>query len=246
MSQYWTTFKTAFLNVLTYLITGALIRLFWLYESTIDIRAWGTENLSLLKRKGERPLLVIWHGKGFIPIAYFHNERLCLYASHRRDPSFKGFDRAFRWLTLRMIERMGYRVMDASTFASEARGVLHYVQILRTGRGGAIAADGPGGPIYQAKPGACFLAKKTGVTLVPVGAAISAGGHLDQWDHFEVPRMFCCATIVVEEPIWVAADSDDEELEQKRLALENALNRANRKAQEKLGKIMNRLLPELP
>src|SRR5205809_984351 len=218
----------------TYLITGALTRLFWLFESTIDIRAWGTENLRLMKRAGENPLLVLWHGKGFVPIAYFHHERLCLYASTDRDPNYGGVRKSFRWLTLRMIERMGYRVLDASQFASESRGVLKYVQALKGGEGGAIAADGPGGPIYQAKPGACFLAKKTGVTLLPVGSAISAGSRLDQWDQFEIPRMFCRAAIVVEQPIYVDQESSDDVLEQKRLELEAALNRATRSAGEKL------------
>jgi lysophospholipid acyltransferase (LPLAT)-like uncharacterized protein len=219
----------------TYLLTGALIRLFWLFESTMDIRAWGMENLRLLKRGGEKPLVVLWHGKGFVPITYFHTEHLCLYASHTRDPNYGQTEQAFRWFTLRMIERMGYKVMDASQFASESRGVLTYVQTLRSGFGGAIAADGPGGPPYQAKQGACFLAKKTGVTLLPVGSAISAGWQLDQWDHFEIPRLFSRATIVVEEAIHIPADANDEVLEQKRLELENAVNRATRRAEEKLG-----------
>lgn len=221
-------------RLLTYLATGALARLFWLFESTIDIRVWGLENLRLARRGGERPLVVLWHGKGFVPIAYFHDEHLCLYASHNRDPNYGGFDKAFRSFTLRMIERMGYRVMDASEFASESRGVIRYVQMLRE-RGGAIAADGPGGPIYQAKPGACFLAKKTGAVLLPVGAAISSGGRLDQWDHFEVPRLFSRAAIVVAEPIHVTEDANDDEMERNRLALESALNRATRRAEEKLG-----------
>jgi lysophospholipid acyltransferase (LPLAT)-like uncharacterized protein len=225
----------ALTNTATYLVTGALTRLFWLFESTMDIRVWGMENLRLLKRQGACPLLVLWHGKGFVPITYFHEERLCLYASHSRDPDYHGPRVWMRWLTLRMIERMGYRVLDASTFASESRGVLQFVQRLRNKVGGTIAADGPGGPIYQAKPGACFLAKKAGVTLLPVGAAISAGSRLDQWDHFEIPHVFSRATIVVEEPIHVSEDADDAELEAKRLQLENALNRATRKAEEKLG-----------
>ena len=219
----------------SYLMTSALARLFWLFESTIDIRVWGLDKVRLAKRAGERPLLVIWHGKGFIPIAYFHGEDLCLYASHSRDPHYGGLQKAFRGLTLRMIQRLGYRVLDASELSSESRGVIKYIHLLRQGGGGAIAADGPGGPVYQAKPGACFLAKKTGTVLIPVGAAISAGGRLDQWDHFEVPRLFSRAAIVVEEPIHVAEDADEEQLERQRLQLEEALNRANRLAEEKLG-----------
>lgn len=226
--------RTLLQRAATYLGTSALIRLFWLFEGTMDIRTWGLENLRLLKRNGERPLLVLWHGKGFVPITYFHGERLCLYASHSRAPDYGGTARAFRWLTLRLIERLGYEVLDAAEFASESRGVLRFVQTLREESGGAIAADGPEGPIYEPKPGACFLAKKAGVTLLPVGAAISSGARLDQWDFFEVPHLFSRATLVVGDPIRVPPKAGDEELERKTLELANALNHATRRAEEKL------------
>src|SRR5947208_2937924 len=87
------------LRLSTYLVTGFLVRIFWLFESTLDIRAFGTENLRLCKRAGERPLLVLWHGKGFVPMAYFHHEQLCLYASHDRDPNYTGLKPALRLLT---------------------------------------------------------------------------------------------------------------------------------------------------
>jgi len=227
--------KAALLNALTYLLTGTLIRLFWLFESTLDIRAWGMENLRLLKRQGKRPLVVLWHGKGFVPLAYFHHEHLCLYASHSRDPNYSRVLQGFRWFTLRMIERMGYKILDASQFKSESRGVLQYVQTLRGDLGGTIAADGPGGPVYEAKPGAGFLGKKCGVTLLPVGAAIARGVRLEQWDHFEIPDLFSEAVLVVEEPIEVPPEAGEEELEQVRIALERALNHATHKAEEKLG-----------
>jgi lysophospholipid acyltransferase (LPLAT)-like uncharacterized protein len=226
--------KHLLLQTLTHLMTGILIRLFWFYENSIDIRVYGLENLRLNKRAGLRPMLTLWHGKGFLPIAYFHNERLCLYASHSRDPNYNRWLKLFRLLTLRMIERMGYMVLDASQFASESRGVLKYVQILREERGGAIAADGPQGPIYQAKPGACFLAKKSGVILLPVGSAIESGVRLDQWDAFEIPYPFTRAVLVVEEPIIIPSDAGDAELEKKRLEVEEALNRATCSAEYRL------------
>jgi lysophospholipid acyltransferase (LPLAT)-like uncharacterized protein len=223
-----------FSNAVNNLFTGTLIHLFWIFESTLDLRAWGMENLRELNRQGARPLLVLWHGKGFVPIAYFYGEHLCLYASHGRNPNYSALLKAWRRFTLCMIERMGYRVLDASQFASESRGVMRFVQTLREECGGTIAADGPLGPMYEAKPGAGFLAKKTGAILLPVGAAISSGARLDQWDEFEIPRLFSRATVVIEEPIHVSPEASDEELEQKRLELENALNRATRRAEDKL------------
>lgn len=216
-----------------FVATGALIYLFRIYESTMDIRAWGMENLRLLKRAGERPLIVLWHGKGFLPVTYFGGERLCLYASTDRDPNYRGLAKVSRTVTLRMVGQLGYQVLDASQFASEPRGVLRFVQTLKSA-GGAIAADGPGGPIYRAKPGAGFLAKKSGVILLPIGAAISNGVRLDQWDHFEIPSVFSRGAIVIGEPIRVPPDCTNEMLEAVRAGLEDAMNRVDARAQSLL------------
>lgn len=208
---------------------------FLLFESTLEVRVYGLEKLNELKRAGKNPLLVIWHGQGLLPIAAFRHERLCLYASHTRDGHYAKHLKILRWWTLRFIEQLGYRVLDAARFKSESRGVLQFVDLLRSGTGSVIAADGPQGPIYKAKPGPAFLAKKAGVTLLPLGAAVSGGAQLDQWDRFEIPWPFAHAVIVVGDPITVPAGAKDEELEAARLALETEMNARVAEAERRLG-----------
>lgn len=212
------------------LITDA----FLVYESSLDVRVYGLERFHEVTRAGQTPLLVIWHGQGLVPMANFRAEHFCLYASHTREEYYPGHLRLLRWLTLRFIERMGYRVLDASRFKSESRGVMQFVDLLREGTGSVIAADGPQGPIYKAKPGPAFLAKKANVTLIPLGAAISRGIAMDQWDRFEIPYPFARAVVVVGEPITVSAKAKDEELEQARLALETEMNRRVAEARTRL------------
>jgi lysophospholipid acyltransferase (LPLAT)-like uncharacterized protein len=222
-------------NTVVYLFTTLLTDVFLLFESSLDIRIYGMERFKEVKRAGKTPLLVLWHGQGLVPIANFRAEHLCLYASHTREEHYPRHLRALRWLTLRFVERMGYRVLDAAQFKSESRGVMQFVDILRGGTGSVIAADGPQGPIYKAKPGPAFLAKKTHVTLLPLGAAISSGMALDQWDRFEIPWPFTRAVIVVGEPIEVPAKANDEELERVRLSLEAEMNRRVAEARRRLG-----------
>ncbi|HLK56147.1 MAG TPA: hypothetical protein VKU00_06270 [Chthonomonadaceae bacterium] len=217
-----------------YLATSLIVNAFLLFEATADLRIYGLERLRQVKQEEHNPLLVIWHGQGLLPMAAFRNERLCLYASHARDPNYTRGLQILRWWTLRFIERMGYRVLDASEFKSESRGVLQFVEILRSGTGSMIAADGPLGPIYKAKAGPTFLAKKTGVALVPLGAAVSSGFHLENWDRFEVPWPFAEAVLVVGEPIFVPARANETELETFRLALETEMNRLQAEAQQRL------------
>lgn len=217
-----------------WVITSLIVDTFLLFESTLDVRVYGLERLKELKRAGKNPLLVIWHGQGLLPLANLRQERLCLYASHTRDEKYSPFLQRLRWWTLRFIERMGYSVLDAAQFKSESRGVLQFVELLRSGRGSVIAADGPSGPIYKAKAGPTFLAKKTGVTLLPMGSARSKGFHMDQWDRFEIPALFAKAVIVIGEPIEITANSDDTALESARQLLEVRMNDAVDIAHRKL------------
>jgi lysophospholipid acyltransferase (LPLAT)-like uncharacterized protein len=50
-----------------------------------------------------------------------------------------------------------------------------------------IAADGPAGPRWRAKPGALWLGSVTGVPVIPVGAAASPSIKLPRWDRHLVP-----------------------------------------------------------
>ena len=218
-----------------YLVTTLIVEAFLFFESTLDVRVYGMEKLREVKREGRNPLLVIWHGQGMLPMATFRSEQLCLYASHARDPNYKKYLQVIRWWTLRFIERMGYRVLDASQFKSEARGVMQFVDILRSGTGSVIAADGPLGPIYHAKPGPTFLAKKADVVLVPLGVVISGGFEMDQWDRFEIPWPFARGVIVVGDPIVVSAKAKDAELEAARLDLETRMNALTEEARSRVG-----------
>jgi hypothetical protein len=118
---------------------------------------------------------------------------------------------------------MGYRVLDAATFASESRGVIRFLQMLESGSG-IIAADGPAGPSYRAKPGAAFVAKRAGVALLPVGAAMRGSIVLDSWDHFEIPRPFSAAVLAIGEAISVPEQASEQELATLSQRLEATLN----------------------
>ncbi len=220
----WQSLKQHMANAAGSVVTASLVEAFLLFENTVDLRVYGRERLKEVRRAGRNPLLVIWHGQGLLPMTTLRGERLCLYASHTREANYPRHLLILRSWTLRLIERMGYEVLDASQFKSESRGVMKFVDVLRKGTGSVIAADGPAGPIYKAKPGPAFLAKKAGVTLVPLGAALANGFHMDQWDHFEVPGPFARAVLVIGEPIRVPPHAKDAELERARLQLETEMN----------------------
>jgi hypothetical protein len=198
--------------------------IFRLLDSTLDIRIYGHEHLAAARRGGRRVLFVVWHGKGLIPVLFLQGAPLVIYTSQPRDASWGGLSRQVRRFTLAALRHMGYTVLDAAAFASESRGVIRFLQMLEAGAGGIIAADGPAGPSYRAKPGAAFVAKRTQVGLVPVGAALQHSIVLDSWDHFEIPRPFSAAVLTIGELLSVPAEADEPALAILSKHLEVALN----------------------
>jgi hypothetical protein len=208
-----------------------VVGLFRIIDSTINLSISGYEHVARILRTNRQVLVVVWHGRGLLPVFFFQGLPLLVYSSHPRDGSFRGLSRPARALTLAALQHLGYRVFDASHFSSESRGVVRFLHLLEAGRGGVIAADGPGGPMFRAKPGAVFMAKKTGVILLPVGAAMADKIALDSWDRFEIPRPFTRAALVIGEPLEVPPDVGDEEMERLSVALERVMNALTARAE---------------
>jgi lysophospholipid acyltransferase (LPLAT)-like uncharacterized protein len=206
--------------VLSLLVVG----LFRIVDSSIDLHVFGYEHMAALLRASRPFLVVVWHGRGLLPVFFFQGLPLVVYSSHARDGSFQTASRVMRRLTLAALQHLGYRVLDAARFPTESRGVIRFLQSLEHGRGGVIAADGPAGPMFRAKPGAAFVAKKAGVALVPVGAGIQRAIALESWDQFELPVPFTRAALVIGGPIDVPDTLDEAGLEALSKDLEASLN----------------------
>lgn len=216
------------------------VALFRIVDSTIDLHVFGYEHIaSLLRpapdgaglRTGRPVLIVVWHGKGLLPVFFFQGLPLVVYSSQPRDGTFRALSRYVRQLTLGALHHLGYQVLDAARFPTESRGVIRFLQSIEHGRGGFIAADGPAGPMFHAKPGAAFVAKKTGVALLPVGAAMREHIALDSWDRFEIPQPFTKAALVIGEAIDVPEDLDDAGLDAFSKHLEIVLNNLTAQAE---------------
>jgi lysophospholipid acyltransferase (LPLAT)-like uncharacterized protein len=67
-----------------------------------------------------------------------------------------------------------------------------------------IAVDGPHGPAGVVRPGAIWLARYTGVPLIPVGFAAWPAVRVPRWDRMIVPLPGARVVFVVGKPIRVA------------------------------------------
>lgn len=207
-----------------WLFALAAVGLFRIADATLDLHVFGYEHLGVLLRARRPVLIVVWHGKGLLPVFFLQGLPLVVYSSQSRTGRTPPLSRLVRQLTLASLSHLGYQVLDAARFASESRGVIRFLQHLAGGESGVIAADGPGGPVFQAKPGAAYVARKTGVALVPVGAAMRDVLALDSWDRFEIPQPFTRAALTIGEPLLIPEDAGDGDLPAFSEQLETALN----------------------
>ena len=95
----------------------------------------------------------------------------------------------------------------------------------------AFTADQPPGPGRVAGKGSIVLAKLSGCPIVPV-AAPSRRFEFDSWDNFTLNYPFGTGSLVFGDPIYVDKNSSEEEIENKRLLLQESLNMVTTQAKE--------------
>lgn len=94
-----------------------------------------------------------------------------------------------------------------------------------------IAADGPAGPRWQAKPGALWLGSVAGVPVIPVGAAGSPAIKLPRWDRHLVPMPGARLSVAAGKPFDRSLDPRSPEAVD---ALQSAIDRLTIKAEAAL------------
>ena len=180
------------------IIRFAGVALYWMIRAigaTLRFEVEGWEH-----HTDREPLVYcFWHNR--IPIAtYFWRRRGIVVMSSR------SFDSEY---IARFIQRFGYGAAKGSSTRGALSGLIQMIRAVRSGKSAAFTVDGPRGPIYEAKPGALLLAKKTGAAILPFSITLDRCWRLPSWDRIEIPKPFAKAHVVIGERIYVK-DADDE------------------------------------
>jgi lysophospholipid acyltransferase (LPLAT)-like uncharacterized protein len=158
-----------------------------------------------------------WH-RCLIPCAcYFHGK---FQPAVLISQSFDGE------LIARIIERLGFLTARGSSTRSGGSGLFALAKAVERGNPAVFTADGPRGPIYKAKPGAIKLAQVTGYDIGIFYAHPEKAWQLRSWDRFLIPKPFSRVAISWGRNVEVPQTDDPVTLEAKRLAVEEALERA--------------------
>lgn len=135
----------------------------------------------------------------------------------------------------RIIERFGYVAVRGSSSRGGSTALLAMNRALASGQIAAFTIDGPRGPRYKAKPGPVLLARMSGAPILCFYLAVDNPWILGTWDAMMIPRPFSRVHVRWAKLIHVAADANDEQMNDCNRQMQEALERAQRDAIAALG-----------
>ena len=179
---------------------------------------------------------VIWHGRILMALEGWHRNysRMMAVASRSRDAEFGA----------RLVKYYGVKLARGSSHnpnkpGSDKGGSKAYREVLRhieNGGSGAVTPDGPRGPRMRASYGPVRLARDTGAPIVPFTWSSRRKTIIHKsWDKHYLPSFFTKGVIVWGDPIYVARDATQEDLEAARAEMEEQMNRLSLEADEAAG-----------
>ena len=187
---------------------------------TLRWRVEGLRHLETIQATGRQPVMAFWHGRILPATFYFRRRGIVVITSENFDGE---------WIA-RIIERFGYGTARGSTSRGGLKAMLQLVRDMQQGRAAGFTLDGPRGPARVAQPGAIWLARTTGNPVLPFHLEASHCWTLRSWDRTQIPKPFSTVAMVVGEPMEVAANATDEQVEQVRRQLETTLGAMEQRA----------------
>jgi hypothetical protein len=198
--------KVWLFSILAYCIIRAI-------GSTLRWQEQGWEHHEAIKAAGKTFIVVFWHGRILPSICWWRNRGIVVMTSQHRDGEY----------IAAVIQRFGCGCARGSSTRGSRGALVEMLRWLRNGRDVAFTIDGPRGPRYVAKPGATWLASRSGCPILPFNISAERKWVLRSWDHFQIPKPFSRAVIIVGTPIYVKSGADEEELEKAQHELQRSL-----------------------
>jgi lysophospholipid acyltransferase (LPLAT)-like uncharacterized protein len=185
------------------LTSGVSYWIIRLIGRTLRWEVEGWEHHESIYAAGKRIIYAFWHGRIFLATYYFQKRGIVVMTSQNKDGEY----------IARVIRRYGYGAARGSSSRGSRRALVEMMHELRRNKDVAFTIDGPRGPRYIAKPGAAYLAWKTGHPVLPLNFAVRRKWILGSWDHFQIPKPFSPAFILIAPPIYVPPEATEVEID---------------------------------
>lgn len=173
--------------------------LFRILSKTLHVRTIGQSRIDRLKSSGDTFVYSVWHGQHY---CFYHHIPHTSGKGILVSPSKDGK------LVAAVLIKSGYRIIHGSSHKSPVRGLLALVREAKKGLDIVVTVDGPRGPVHQVKPGALFVAQKSGASILPIVFAARKKFTFRSWDRYFIPLPFTKAVIMYGKPYAVAKDAN--------------------------------------
>jgi lysophospholipid acyltransferase (LPLAT)-like uncharacterized protein len=191
------------------LLASWLIRI---WVGTLRFRVACLDGTKLPEEARARYVFPFWHEA--MLLATFFRTRVTILISQHADGEF----------IARVCKHLGYEVVRGST----TRGTIPALNAMIQKASGShlvITPDGPRGPRRKLQLGTVLLASWTGLSVVPVAFAASAGWRAPSWDRMLLPRPWGTAYVIFGVPLHVPDTLHRPELERFRVLVEHEMTR---------------------
>jgi len=185
----------------------------------------GFEAMDDCVRNGEPVIFVLWHQRLIMAPYLFDTSlgRICALTSAARAGRLAG----------QILVRLGFDTIPMSSHKRHVALSREVLRLINQGTSIGIAADGPRGPARISSTVPLVWARLTGCRVFTVAFAEKRVFRLPTWDEQMLPAPWSRGVLICRE--WnetVPKRPDDEEFENLRLDLEDALNRITDEADE--------------
>lgn len=136
-------------------------------------------------------IYTLWHRDLPACMAAFHDQGISVLISQSSDGE----------IAAGTASRLGYQVQRGSSTHGQTA-LRHLLTALHSGQSVGMALDGPRGPAGQPKPGAVWLAKRTGLPLILLNVKTGPSFRLKTWDRtiFPIPGSSARISLVFQSP----------------------------------------------
>ncbi len=201
---------------------------FWAIRLICATLRWeieGWENYEAVVKAKKRVIYTFWHGRIFMATYFWRKRGIVVMTSQNKDGEY----------IARVIQRFGYGAARGSSSRGSRRALVEMIHLLRRGRDVAFTIDGPRGPRYVAKPGAAYLAWKTGQAVLPFSISSREKWSLQSWDHFQIPRPFTTCRVLIGAPIYVQPGATESEIDCAQQEIQCSLDRLRNEGDTRWG-----------
>lgn len=200
-------------KILLFIIPRVYVWILRLLSLTIRKNVLHAEYAQKFWDQKQNIIVAFWHQRLLMMPFLPHQGKVGMMISQHRDGEF----------IAQAVKRFAIDSIRGSTTRGGLSALRSMIRYYNSGGNLAITPDGPQGPKYIVQPGVIELARQTGAPILPVTYGASRKKVFKSWDNFILPLPFCQVIYIWGEPLFVPLNAEKEELERRRILLQERL-----------------------